>query len=99
MTIRSIVLEEFAAVARQQHRVLRTLTDDLELLELGLDSLSFAQIVIRIEDKLGIYPFTGAGNMQFPETIGDFIAIFVNAEAACSCRGATYKIAAAGGRV
>jgi acyl carrier protein len=80
MTSRSIIVEEFAAVAKLQHKTLAPLTDGLELLESGLDSLCFALIVVRLEDRLGIYPFTTSENIEFPETFGDFIAIFVNAE-------------------
>ena len=76
MSSRSIILEEFAAVAKQQHRILAPLADDLDLLQSGLDSLCLMQIIVRLEDRLGIYPFTDSKNMEFPETIGDFIEMF-----------------------
>jgi acyl carrier protein len=78
MTSRSIILEEIAAVAKQQRKTLAPLTDDLKILMSGLDSLCFAVIVVRLEDRLGINPFTMSENVEFPETVGDFIAIYVN---------------------
>ena len=52
------------------------LSDDLVLLESGLDSLCFAIIVARLEDKLGFGPFVGADDVQFPITLGDLIKFY-----------------------
>jgi acyl carrier protein len=79
MTNRSIILEEFATVAKQQKKALAPLTDDLVLLNSGLDSLCFAIIVARLEDRLGIDPFTISENLEFPVTVGEFVAIYGNA--------------------
>src|SRR5947207_5090133 len=79
ITNRSIILEEVAAVAKLQRKTLRPLTDDLKILKSGLDSLSFAVIVVRLEDRLGINPFTKSENAEFPETFGDLVAIYVKA--------------------
>jgi hypothetical protein len=43
-------------------------------LESGLDSLSFALIVARLEDKLGSDPFDTAES--FPVTFGDFVRLY-----------------------
>jgi acyl carrier protein len=72
LTIASLV-EEIAA--EQQVRV-APLTDDLVLLDSGLDSLCFAILVARLEDKLGIDPFTAAEDAYFPETFGDFVKAY-----------------------
>ena len=76
MDIRSIIHQQFTAVAELQHKILPPLTDDLALLESGLDSISFAQIVTQLEDRFGACPFTATTDIEFPETLGDFIAIF-----------------------
>lgn len=74
MNIRSTITTTFEEVAREQERQLATLTDHLKLLESGLDSLSFALIVARLEDELGYDPFESAEN--FPVTFGDFVQLY-----------------------
>jgi acyl carrier protein len=63
-------------VAVEQHRKLAKLTDDLKLLDSGLDSLSFALIVARLEEALGFDPFDAAEDVQFPVTFGDFVRLY-----------------------
>jgi acyl carrier protein len=46
------------------------------LLNSGLDSLSFAILVTRLEDSLGIDPFTESEDAQFPVTFGDFVNLY-----------------------
>lgn len=50
MSIRSTVTVIFEHVARERRRRLVPPTDDLKLLEFGLDSLSFAIIVANPEE-------------------------------------------------
>jgi acyl carrier protein len=66
----------FEEVAREQQRKLAPLTDPLRLLESGLDSLSFALIVARLEEALGYDPFDTAES--FPVTFGDFVKLYEN---------------------
>jgi acyl carrier protein len=81
MTVRPTILTLFTQVAREQDKELRPLSDDLELLETGLDSLCFAIIVARLEDTLGIDPFSTADEEAYPVTVGDFIRLYENAAA------------------
>ena len=74
MNARSTITTMFQEVAREQQRRLTTLTDDLKLLDSGLDSLSFALIVARLEDALGYDPFETAES--FPVTFGDFVRLY-----------------------
>jgi acyl carrier protein len=55
------------------------LTDDLVLLESGLDSLCFAIVVARLEDALGFDPFSAAEDVDFPVTLSDFIKFYEDA--------------------
>ncbi len=80
MSVRSTVISQFEQVAAEQHRTLAVLTDDLRLLDSGLDSLSFAIIVIRLEDALGFDPFGADEEMKFPVTFGDFMKLYENHE-------------------
>jgi len=73
MSARSEVIAQFTQVAEEQNKLLAPLVDDLPLLESGLDSLCFAVIVARLEDKLGIDPFSAANDAPFPVTLGDFV--------------------------
>jgi acyl carrier protein len=79
MSVRSTVLSEFAKVAKEQGKTLAPLTDGLALLESGLDSLCFAIIVARLEDELGVDPFSSAESPQTPATLGEFIKIYEDA--------------------
>jgi len=78
MSVRDIVKAQFEQVAIEQHRKLSRLSDDLKLLESGLDSLSFALIVARLEDSLGFDPFDVADDVKFPVTFGDFVRLYEN---------------------
>ena len=74
MNVRSTITSTFETVAQEQQRRLAVLNDDLKLLESGLDSLSFALIVARLEDTLGYDPFESAES--FPVTFGDFVRLY-----------------------
>jgi aryl carrier-like protein len=74
MSVRSSIVEVFEEVAREQKRKLAPLSDDLKLLQSGLDSLSFALIVARLEDSLGEDPFEFVES--FPVTFGDFVKLY-----------------------
>jgi acyl carrier protein len=81
MSMRSDIITLFEQVAREQDKKVAPITDDLGLLESGLDSLCFAIIVARLEDTLGIDPFSTAEDIGFPVTVGDFIKLYENAAA------------------
>lgn len=74
MPVRDRIAALFEQVAREQQRRLSPLTDDLQLLQSGLDSLSFALIVARLEDTLGYDPFDDV--QSFPVTFGDFVKLY-----------------------
>lgn len=79
MSVRSAVISEFKQVAREQSKKLAPLADDLPLLDTGLDSLCFAIIVARLEDRLGVDPLSAAEDVRFPVTLGDFVRFYENA--------------------
>jgi acyl carrier protein len=78
MSVRTTITSQFQQVAIEQERTLSPLSDDLKLVQSGLDSLSFAIIVARLEDALGIDPFSAAESVQFPVTFGDFVRLYEN---------------------
>lgn len=74
MNVRSTITALFESVAHEQQRQLVPLRDDLKLLDSGLDSLSFALIVARLEESLEVNPFDTADH--FPVTFGDFVRLY-----------------------
>jgi acyl carrier protein len=76
MSIKSIVLDQLREIAREHERMLPPLTDDLALLDSGLDSLAMAILVVKMEDALGFDPFSEAEAIAYPVTLGDFISIY-----------------------
>ncbi len=79
MTVRSEIVTQFTQVAQEQGNRLAPLTDNLELLETGLDSLCFAIVVARLEGLLEVDPFTSSEDVLFPVTFGDFVRFYENA--------------------
>jgi len=78
MTIKSIVVSHIEQVAKEQNKLLAPLVDDLPLLESGLDSLCFAIAVARLEDVLGVDPFSTVDDIRFPLTLGDLVKAYEN---------------------
>ena len=76
MSVRSTITAQFEQVALEQKRKLAPLTDGLRLLDSGLDSLSFALIVVRLEESLGYDPYDVADEITFPVTFGDFVKLY-----------------------
>jgi hypothetical protein len=76
MSLRSTISAQFEQVAAEQKRKLARLSDDLKLLDSGLDYLSFALIVARLEDAVGFDPFDTDQDMRFPVTFGDFVRLY-----------------------
>jgi len=79
MTTKLTIESEIQKVASEQKVRLAPLSDDLNLLDSGLDSLCFAILVARLEDSLGVDPFTAWDDVTFPVTLGDLVQAYENA--------------------
>jgi acyl carrier protein len=79
MSIKSTIICEIEEVASEQGKTVAPLKDELVLLDSGLDSLCFAILVARLEDKLGVDPFTAAEDVYFPVTFADFVKFYEDA--------------------
>jgi acyl carrier protein len=78
--VRESIISHIQQIAEERDkRILPRLTDDLIVLESGLDSLELAILVARLEDELGIDPFSSADEVDFPVTFGDFVRLYENA--------------------
>jgi acyl carrier protein len=81
MSVRLRIIAAMKQVAEEQQVKLPPLTDELFLHETGFDSLAFAILVARLEDDLGIDPFTISEDAAFPLTVGDFVRAYENVPA------------------
>jgi acyl carrier protein len=79
MSVRAQVIATITEVAKQQGKKLSQISDELPLLESGLDSLCLAIIVARLEDRLYVDPFSSEEAVEIPTTIGDFIRLYEHA--------------------
>ena len=81
MSVRLTIFSLIEQIAAEQKLEVKPPRDDLALSESGLDSLSFAILVARLEDKLGFDPFATADDVEFPVTLGDFVKFYEHATA------------------
>ena len=81
MSVRSRIFSVMQQIAEEQNVTLPPLQDDLPLNESGFDSLAFAILVARLEDDLGIDPFTVAEDAAFPSTVGELVRVYENVPA------------------
>jgi hypothetical protein len=81
LAVRTTITATIIQVAEEQGKQLALLSDRLPLMDSGLDSLCIAIIVARLDDELGIDPFSSVDDGTLPVTIGDFIRIYENAAA------------------
>ena len=76
MSIKLTIIEQMEQIAREHGKILAPLKEDLVLADCGFDSLGFAVLVARLEDGLGIDPFSAAEEAVFPVTLGDFVKVY-----------------------
>jgi acyl carrier protein len=77
MNIRRIITETLDEIlAESSISPVDLFTGDMPLLKTGLDSLGFAVLVIRLEDRLGYDPFVLMADAVYPRTVDEFVAIY-----------------------
>jgi acyl carrier protein len=76
--LRKIILEKFNESLSQTsvNKSYDELSDDTILLETELDSLGFAILVALLEEELDYDPFQLSEDAVYPQTFGDFVAIY-----------------------
>ena len=77
--VRTTILDEMKRVAVEQKLTLGPLDDGTSLLRTGLDSLGFAILVARLEEQLGVDPFSAADDVVFPVTLGELVSFYERA--------------------
>ena len=76
MNVRNVVFDAIAGVAAQQKKTLAHFDLSSPLLGIGLDSLCFAILVARLEERFDADPFESPENDTMPVTVGDLVAMY-----------------------
>lgn len=72
-----LILEAMQNVAQMQGKVISSeVTGNSVLLDMGLDSLSYAILVVELESKVGFDPFQLEDVAIYPTTMGEFVALY-----------------------
>jgi hypothetical protein len=79
MSIRAEITSHFKQVALEHDKRLALLTDDLRLLDSGLDSLCLAIVVARLEAQLKVNPLSASEDIVLPVTFGEFVQLYESA--------------------
>ncbi len=80
------LMAECAAMSGQT--LVPEVTNDLVLLESGLDSLGFATLVVRPRGRAWLRPLHDApSDVVYPRTFGEFVAIYRDATSALGSNG------------
>ncbi|MEO9493958.1 MAG: hypothetical protein ABJF60_18700 [Roseobacter sp.] len=76
--VRETISETFSRVFTEQTEgaPLALVSDDLVLLESGLDSMGFAVLVVELEEILGFDPFSISEEAFYPSTFGEFVSFY-----------------------
>lgn len=74
--VRPVIVGAISDLLEEEGKDTPELTDDVVLMESGLDSLGFAVLVTRLEDTLGYDPFTEMAEPVYPTTLGEFVEIY-----------------------
>jgi len=78
MSIKDIIIEKYHEALSTTDKVLLVdeLTDNVILLESGLDSLGFAILVALLEEELDFDPFSLMDEPFYPKTFGEFLSLY-----------------------
>lgn len=76
MTTRPIILEELHSLFEEEDLTIPELTDETMLLETDLDSLGFAVLVTRLDERLGYDPFSMMEDAVYPATLREFVDLY-----------------------
>jgi acyl carrier protein len=77
LPIREIITEQFRlALADAGKAAPSSFSDDLVLLQSGLDSMGFAILITQLEEQLGYDPFTLMEEAVYPRTFGSFTEVY-----------------------
>jgi len=77
MDIESVITGHITNMLKERNITTdKPLNKDTMLLDTGLDSLSFAVLVVRLESELGYDPFVLMEEPIYPRIFGEFVEIY-----------------------
>jgi hypothetical protein len=76
MSVRTVIIEELSLLFEEDGLARPEFVDDLVLLSTELDSLGFAVLVARLDERLGYDPFSLMDDPVYPQTLGEFVEIY-----------------------
>lgn len=76
MNVRDSILDELSKLFVEDGLTCPSLDDSLVLLETDLDSLGFAVLIARLDERLGYDPFSMMTEPVYPVTLGELIEIY-----------------------
>lgn len=76
MNLRDAIVEELSLLFEEDEIARPEFTDELVLLSTELDSLGFAVLVARLDERLGYDPFSLMDEPVYPQTLGEFVEIY-----------------------
>lgn len=76
--IEQIIRQAFADILSREglSQQLTSPGSDERLLDTGLDSMGFAELVVELEDRLGYDPFSSSKSPMYPQTFGEFVRFY-----------------------
>ncbi len=75
--IKNLIIDVFHEALEVSNAKMKVdLNDDTVLLESGLDSLGFAILVAKLEERLGYDPFAIMEEPVYPTTFSEFVKIY-----------------------
>ena len=74
--VKETIISLMQQIAGEDSKILPPLSDDVPLLETGLNSLNIAILVARLEEVLQVDPFSAADAVDVPVTLGEFIRFY-----------------------
>jgi hypothetical protein len=77
MDLEQIVFDEIKQIAAEGGTPVNALLmRSTKVFESGLDSLGFAVLVAKLEERLGFDPFVAMPEPVYPATLGEFIDVY-----------------------
>ena len=80
MDIKNIIENVMKEVYSKENngRKLKKISEEDILLDLGIDSLSYAIVVLRLEEELGYDPFIISKEAFYPQKFGELVKFYVD---------------------
>jgi acyl carrier protein len=75
----TLIIEEITRLLVEDGKPVPPIGPDDGLVELGLDSLSFAVLITRLEELLGYEPLDLIESGAYPRTVRELVAVYAQA--------------------